>query len=226
MRKWFILFIVLFQTILFAQQSEMRNVGSFRGIKVSGGIDVYLKKGDRQSVKVEVSGTAIDNVITEISGDYLRIHMAEGRYRGSRTVKVYVSYVELNKLTASSASNIYAEGTLKTKSLSLNASSAGTIEVTVDVESVTAGASSAADIELKGKARFVDIDVSSAGEVDAYDLETEEASISASSAGSAKITVKQKIEARASSGASIRYRGNPTKTNTSSSSGGSVKKSS
>ena len=225
MRKVLLFLMFLTGTIVFAQQSETRNVGSFKGIKSSEGIDVYLKKGDKESVRVEASGIPINKVLTEVSGDYLKIHLSEGRYN-SRTVKVYVTYVEVNKLSASSASNIVSEGTIKTNALSLNASSAATIEISVEVNNLSASASSAADIELKGKARSVEIDASSAGEVDAYDLEAEEANIDVSSAGSAKITVTQRIDADASSGGSIRYRGSPTKTNTNSSSGVSVRKSS
>lgn len=226
MKKLLVVIMLISGTALLAQETETRNIGSFKGIKAAEGIDVYLKRSDKESVKVVASGIPIEKVITEVSGDYLKIHMAEGRYSRSRTVKVYVTYVELKSLSASSAANIYCEGTIEAKSLSLSSSSAGTIEVSVDAESIRVSASSAADIDLKGKAKFVEIDVSSAGEVDAYDLEAEEATLDASSAGSIKITVKQKINADASSGASIRYRGSPMKTDTNSSSGGSVKKSS
>lgn len=226
MKKWLVILLVLSGTLVLAQQSDRRNIGSFKGVKAAEGIDVYLKKGDKESVTVEASGIAIEKVITELSGDYLKIHVDEGRYSRSRTIKVYVTYVDISKLSASSAANIYCEGIIKTKSLALSSSSAGTIDIGIDVETLTVNASSAADVELKGKAKYVDIDVSSAAEVDAYDLEAEEATASASSGGSIKISVKQKIEARASSGGSVRYRGNPIKTDTNSSSGGSVKKSS
>ena len=226
MKNLLVLVFLLIGSILYAQESETRNVGSFRGIKSSTGIDVYLKRGEKESVRVEVSGTDIKNVITQVSGDYLKIQMAEGRYNRTRTVKVYVTYVELTKLSCSSASSIYAEGTIKAKSLSVSASSAGSIDIGVDAESLMVSVSSAAEVELRGKARRVEFEASSAAEIGGYDLETEEADISASSAGSIRVSVSQKIDARASSGADIRYRGNPMKTNTNSSSGGSVKKSS
>ncbi len=226
MKKLLVLVFLLIGSILYAQESETRNVGSFRGIKSSTGIDVYLKKGSKESVRVEVSGTDIKNVITEVSGDYLKIQMTEGRYNRTRTVKVYVTYVELTKLSCSSASSIYADEIIKTRSLSLSASSAGSIDVGVEVESLTASVSSAAEIELRGKARRVEMEASSAAKISGYDLEAEEADLSASSAGSIRISVSQKIDARASSGADIRYRGSPMKTNTNSSSGGSVRKSS
>ena len=211
-------------TVVVAQQSENRSVGSFKGVKAAEGIDVYLKKGDKEALKVEVTGIKLSDVITEVSGDYLKIHMQEGRYR-DRTVKVYVTYVEVSRLSASSASNIFAEGTIKAKSMVLNASSAGTIDVQIEADEVEASASSAAEIELKGKARSVELGASSAGEIDAYELMTEIARAEASSAGDIKLYVTKEINARASSGGGIRYKGNPERSDTNSSSGGSVKKS-
>lgn len=225
MKKLLIVIFIGIASWCSAQQSESRNVGSFKGLKVAEGIDVYLKKGAKESLKLEVTGIKTSDVITEISGEYLKIHMREGRYR-DRTVKVYVTYVDINKLSASSAANIFAEGILKANQLSLNASSAGSIDIEIDVQDVDISASSAADIELQGKAKKLTADVSSAGEVDAYDLVSETVNIEASSAGSVKVNVTKEITAEASSGGSVRYKGNPERSNTNSSSGGSVKKSS
>ncbi|MCW5910667.1 MAG: DUF2807 domain-containing protein [Cyclobacteriaceae bacterium] len=224
MRKLLVTSVVfLFGMIAWAQQSDVRSVGSFSGVKAGEAIDVYLKKGDKESVRVEVTGTDASNVLTEVSGSYLRIHMRDGRYK-NRNVKVYVTYVTLSKIHASSAANIFSEGTIKAGSLDISTSSAASVEISIDAGSVTAEASSAGDVMLEGKAKSLDVDVSTAGEVDAYALESETVRASASSAGSAKISVSKELVARASSGGSIRYRGSPEKTNTNSSSGGSVKK--
>jgi hypothetical protein len=220
------LIIVLFLGLSFmswAQKTETRSLSSFSGVKAAEGIDVYLKKGSKESVRLEVSGVELSDVITEVSGDYLKIHMREGRYR-DKTVKVYVTYVKVTKLSASSAANIFSNEVLQVKELSLNASSAASIDVEIDAEKVSAGASSAADIELKGKAGELEAQASSAGEISAYDLVAESVDASASSAGSIKISVTKGISAQASSGGSVRYRGNPERSNTHSSSGGSVKK--
>ena len=224
MKKFLIVFLACVSSVVFAQQTETRNLGSFTGVKVSEGISVYLKKGDKESARVEVTGTNPSNVITEVSGSYLKVHMRDGNHRNVNA-KVYVTYVSVQKLYASSAGSIYSSETLKGSDMEVNASSAGTIEVLVDASRLEASASSAGDVEIKGKARTVILDASSAGEVDAYDLEADDAEVEASSAGAVKLSVKQGIDARASSGGSIRYRGNPDKSNTTSSSGGTVKKS-
>lgn len=223
MKKVLIAVFVGITAFASAQQTENRSVNSFKGVKVGEGIDVYLKKGDKEAVRVEVTGIKTGDVITEVSGDYLKIHMREGNYR-DKTVKVYVTYVEVNKLSASSAANIFAENPIKTKTLTLSASSAATIDIQIEVDELTASASSAADLELKGKAIKVSIEASSAGEVDAYELASEIAEAEVSSAGSAKVSVTKEIRAEASSGGVIRYKGNPERSNTNSSSGGSVKK--
>ncbi|MFZ1807703.1 MAG: head GIN domain-containing protein [Cyclobacteriaceae bacterium] len=209
---------------IWAQSSEVRSVGSFSGIKSAEAVDVYLKKGDKESVRVETTGTSLSDVITETSGSYLKIHMASGNFRRTN-VKVYVTYVNLDKISASSASNVFSEGTIKTSTIEINASSAASVEISLDATEVTADVSSAGDIVLEGRAKVLEAEASSAGDVDAYRLESESVRARANSAGSVKVTATKSLDARASSGGDVRYRGNPLKTNTDSSSGGSVKKS-
>lgn len=219
--------LLFFSGILtsWAQQTEVRQVGSFSGVKSGEAIDVYLKKGDRESVKVEVTSAKLSDVLTEVSGSYLKVHMRSGVYRNRGTIKVYVTYVSLNKISASSASNIFSEGTIKANLMDISVSSAAQIELQIESENLTIDASSAGDIVLEGKAKSLEVEASSAGDVDAYNLESERVEASASSGGSVKINVTKELDAQASSGGSIRYRGNPMKTNSDSSSGGSVKKS-
>ncbi len=225
MKKIVFVFLALtFVGSLFAQESEVRKVGSFRGIKSAQAIDVYLKKGDKEEVRVETTSVRLSEVITEVSGNVLRIHLEKSSYR-KVSVKVYVTYVTLEKISASSASSIFSDGTIKANSMEINASSAGSIEISIDADRVEVDASSAANIDLEGKANELTLEVSSAGDIDAYNLVTQNVTAKASSAGSAKVSVSKELDAHASSAGSIRYRGNPTRTNTGSSSGGSVKKS-
>lgn len=216
--------LMLVGFVAFGQDKETRSVGSFRGIKAQEAIDVYLKKGSKEEVKIEATGVATSEVLTELSGDYLKIHMKDGRYR-NKTVKVYVTYVQLNKVSVSSAATVYHEGVLKSDKLELNASSAGNMELQIEVNSLEAEASSAAEIEITGTSKNAYLEASSAGEIDAFDLNSDAVTADAASAGDIKVSVKTELNADASSGGSIRYRGNPDKSNTHASSGGSVRKS-
>ncbi len=226
MKKLGIFLTVLLITVQsYGQQREKRDVGSFDEVQVSQAIDLYLKKGTKESVEVEARGMDNDEVLTEVRGSRLKVHLEGNRYRNI-SVKVYVTYVELEAIAASSASTVYSEGVIKGDRMTIDVSSAADVEVSVDVNELTIGASSSGDVEVSGKSKFLEVEVSSAGGVDAYDLEAENVRVRASSGAGAKVNAKSEIDAHASSGASIRYIGNPTKSRTDSSSGGSVRKSS
>jgi hypothetical protein len=211
---------------LLAQQTETRSLNSFRGIKVSQAIDAYLKKGDKESARVEVTGGSTSDVITVVEGSSLRIKMKDGGHFWNKVnVKVFVTYVNLDKISASSASSVFSEGAIKTDHIDINVSSAANVEVSLDANSTMVDTSSAGEVVLEGKSLKLEVEASSAGDVDAYRLESETVVASVSSGGEAKISVSKDLDAHANSGGDIRYRGNPSRTNTHSSSGGSVKKS-
>jgi len=56
MKKSIVVLFWLVSIPLSAQQTETRSLSSFKGIKVSQAIDAYLKKGDKESVRIEVTG--------------------------------------------------------------------------------------------------------------------------------------------------------------------------
>lgn len=245
MKKSFIitLFGVLVAGFTFAQSEETRSLSSFSKISANEGIDVYVKKGSQEEARVVARGIDIEDVLTDVSGGRLKIHL-EGNNHRNVDVDVYVTYVSINALSASSAASLQAEGQIETNGdfdvdvssagdlranikadeLSVDVSSAGDAELTVDVDEIEANVSSAGDIEIDGSARVQDIEASSSGEYDAYDVESEEVEVSASSGGSIKINVTDRVDARASSGGSVRYKGSPRYVDVSSSSGGSIKR--
>ncbi|HKB45596.1 MAG TPA: DUF2807 domain-containing protein, partial [Chitinophagaceae bacterium] len=107
MKKSIVGLLWLVSLPLLAQQSETRSLGSFRGIKVAQAIDAYLKKGDKESARIEVTGGSLSDVITEVEGSSLRIKMRDGHHFWNKiNVKVYVTYVNLDKISASSASSV------------------------------------------------------------------------------------------------------------------------
>lgn len=225
--KVLILLGCLISCAVVGQQSEVRNLGTFKGVKAAEAINVYLKKGDKESVKVETTGTDLADVLTEITGSYLKIHMKNDvRFGGrNRTVKVYVTYVSLDKIAASSASNIFSDGTITSDLMEIHASSAANVEISLTATDLKVSVSSAGEVTLEGKTKSFDAETSSAGVVNAYNLLAETAEASASTGGTIKLSVTNGLNAHASSGGSIRYRGNPLKTNTNASSGGSVTRS-
>jgi hypothetical protein len=198
-----------------------RTVNPFDGIKVSTGIDVYLKQGDKESLVVEADENLHEYIITEVKAGVLHIY-TEVSIREAERKRVYVTAKDITSLRTSSAGVIIGETPLRGKEIELSASSAGHIKLEVFADKLLVDISSSGDITLSGEAATLNADLSSAGDLEAFNLITREADVSVSSAGDARVNVSEKLRARASSAGDITYRGDPRYVDASSSSAGGI----
>lgn len=203
--------------------TKERNAENFTGVRVSTGIDVYLKQGNNEAISVEADENLHEYILTEVRDGVLHVY-TEVNIRKAERKRVYVTMKEVNSVRTSSAGDVIGETPIKCDKLKLSASSAGNIKLDVNAKEIEADISSSGDITLTGEADMLEADLSSAGDLNAYDLKVREADISASSAGNAEINVSEKITARASSAGDINYQGNPKYVDAHSSSAGGVHK--
>lgn len=246
MKKSYLLTVlgIIVASLTFAQSEETRNLSSFSKISAQEGIDVYLKEGSKEEARIVAKSVDADEVLTDVSGGRLKIHL-EGNNHDNVNVEVYVTYKSLNGLDASSAASISCDdlitssgdfdvevssagriqARIKSDEISIDASSAGDAELEVDVDEIEADVSSAGDVEISGSARIQDVEVGSSGDYDADEVVSEEVDVDASSGGSIRVNVTNKIKGSANSAGKIRYKGSPKYVDVSANSGGSVRKS-
>ncbi len=235
---------VLTSGVVYAQSGVNRSLAPFTEVSTQEGIEAILTKGSKESARIDADGIDVRDVITDVSGGVLRLEL-EGSNHRNVEVTVYVTFVELEGLKASSAGSIRVKDkvladddfgikcssagdiqvTVEADEMDIDVSSAGKVDVVVDVSQLDMEVSSAGDIEVEGVSKYVDASASSSGDIHGYDLSCDEADLKASSGASIKLTVKEKLDGRASSGGSIRYEGNPKYVDADSSSGGSVRRS-
>jgi hypothetical protein len=204
--------------------SETRNVGKFTRISASHGFEVEFKYGSSPSVVVEADDNLMRYVDVRVDGDALLIGISRHMSLSNAHLKAYVTGPAMEGMKASSGADISSRDVLKDAGkLSFNASSAGTITAEVDAPEVKASASSGASIQLSGRTKSFDAESSSGASVKSSDLMSESTYVVASSGASAQVHASVSLEAKASSGADIYYRGNGSVRKTESS-GGSVEK--
>ncbi len=203
--------------------TKERKAEYFAGVKVSTGIDVYLKQGDNESISVEADENIQEYILTEVRDGVLNVY-TEINIRDEERKRVYVTMKEVKSVRTASAGDVIGETPVKSDRLVLSTSSAGDIKLEVYAKEIELDISSAGDMTLKGEADVLKADLSSAGDLNAYDLKVREADISASSAGNADINVSERITARASSAGDVNYKGDPKYVDAHSSSAGGVHK--
>lgn len=203
--------------------TKERSAEHFTGIKVSTGIDVFLKQGENETISVEADDNLQEYILTKINDGVLHVY-TEASIRNAGKLKVHVTMKEINSIRTSSAGDVTGETPFKSDNLELSASSAGSISLEVMANKIEVDISSSGDITVSGQADMLEAELSSAGDLKAFDLKVREADVSASSAGDAEINVSEKLKARASSAGDINYLGDPKYVDAHSSSAGGVHK--
>jgi hypothetical protein len=198
-----------------------RNVESFEGIKVSSGVSVYLRQGDKESVTVEADENLHEYIITEVKGGILHVY-SDAIIRNAEKERVYVTMKEIHSLKTSSAGDIIGEAPLKCDDVEIAVSSAGNIKLDITAKNVEVDISSSGNVRLTGEAEKLNADLSSAGDLEAYEFKVKEADVTVSSAGDAKVYASERIHARASSAGDITYKGDPKYVDAHSSSAGGI----
>jgi len=203
---------ILFAFIITVSQAQVTTeevpVGSFSKIDVGSAFKVYLKKGDKESVKLEIDEKYRDQVKIEVKGDKLMVS-TKWNINNPEKMNLYIVFKSLNSIEASGACKIESESEITADRLNLDLSGAGKIDIKISVKSLSASLSGAGTMKLSGVAENQTVDLSGAADYKAYDLKSNRVNIEVSGAGNAEIFAEKVIEADISGAGSVYYKGNP-----------------
>lgn len=200
---------------------KRKTSNTFTGIKVSTGIDLYINQGSKNKVTVEADENLHDIIITEVEDGILKVYTEKNIWK-AKARKVYVTIEDLTSLRATSGSDVYGKGIIKSDKISITATSGANIEITLDANNVETTSTSGSDIKVTGKAINHNSIATSGSSIDAYSLESKNAIAKATSGADINIYASDKIDVKATSGGDIDFKGNPKSVNKKSTSGGSI----
>ena len=225
--------------------TQVRNVGPFSGISVSGGIKVNFTQGKNQSVVVDTDSDKQKYVITEVKNGILMVAVDYKKNMNFKKLLVTVEAPELTSAKVSSGSLFTTLNTINANDFAIQVSSGANLNADLNVENTTnldisSGSSVTLDVNTKnfefegssgssatirGNAENTIFKTSSASSVNAQSLVAKNGTATASSGSTIKMNVSENLTGAVSSGASIRYAGNPRNVSKDAkiSSGGTIK---
>jgi len=204
---------------------EERKLSSYDAVKVSTGIDLYIRQGNKQQVTVEADEDDLEDLVTEVRGGELSIYFESNSSFwdwSNRSATVYVTVTDIKAITSSSGSDVMGETIIVAEDIQLESSSGANMKLQIKARRLTAESSSGSEMELSGEAEEFDGRSSSGSDLDARELTAKKATVRASSGSDLAISVVDEIDADASSGSDISYSGRPQYVNIDESSGGDV----
>ena len=185
-------------------------IDSYDAIKASRGIHVVMNESEGDKIVINADDNVMPYVVVRKEGNSLHIGIDEN-IKSINNVKVQVVLPKnqnINELQVASAASIKINPTIKGRSLSLDAASAGNINIAkADVDFFDADASSAAKISGTVKSNDCYVDASSAADIDLTILAVQ---CDSNASSAAKITLNGEtasFEGDASSAAKIIAKG-------------------
>lgn len=204
---------------------ETRKFPEFTSIDVSGGIKLIMEKGTKHQADIEVENAKLEHLITEVKDNELRIYFKKNLLKwNNKHATVNLTFVELEALDVSSGCYVNTHSMIKAENFELDASSGTRVILELDATYVDVDIDSGTSVTMTGRANKMIVDASSGTSLGAGDFECANVTVDADSGSSIKVWATESIQAEASSGSSITYRGNPSSTDIDADVSGSIKK--
>ncbi|MCH7401269.1 head GIN domain-containing protein [Belliella kenyensis] len=218
------LLILLIGQQVFAQtQKETRDLRNFSSLKVNSAIEAELVKGEKNSIAIVASGVDLDKVETNVSDGTLEVKLGRGNFRSS-SVKVTITYVDIDEIQASSSSKVFVNSTLEADNVYLFAASNAYIEATVNTSNLFIEGNTNAKLAVDGNAKNLELKLYTKAELDGKKLTIGAAEVTANTAAKGEFKVTESIKGSAATAAVINYTGDPKLIDVKTNTGGDIKK--
>lgn len=227
MKTFNTLLLSLFIVVSYAQDKVV-DLDSYSAVNVSEGIEVEMIEGPNKAEINMLKGDIADLEI-DIKGSTLVIGFKKnkGNFWNNRDAEITLYYnQDITEVSVSSGASVYNSSPFNNDDFEADASSGGSLNLMVNSDDIDVDVSSGASIQIGGESNSLTVDVSSGATFKGKKLASKSVKVDASSGAGATVWAEESIKASASSGGSVRYKGDPQdkELDTAKYSGGSIRK--
>jgi len=168
--------------------SQTRDVAEFTRIDNRSSVDVRLRVGEDQRVRVRAGEKVIDDVRTVVRDGVLRVDFDHNGWGGDNVI-VEASVPRLDGVESSGSGDIEADG--------------------IGAEAFKVSSDGSADISLRGTAGRLEVDLDGSGNADLGELAADAARVSVGGSGDADVRVDKTLDVTVEGSGDVHYHGNP-----------------
>jgi hypothetical protein len=209
------------------RNAQKRSVGSFHGVTISSGIDLYLSQGSEEAVAVSATDPEVrDKIRVEVKNGMLEIYIdSHGFHWGewnNRHMKAYVSCKLIDQLHASGGSDVYIQDPIHSDKLNMNLSGGSDLHGKLAIGELSIEQSGGSDSYVSGTAGTLTVHTSGGSDYHGYELAADQCHVDVSGGSDAYLTVNKELTASASGGSDVHYKGNGVVRSSQASGSGSI----
>jgi len=192
-------------------------VQPFSELKASGVFNVYLEQGNTESVKIEADDNFQPLFEVKNEGSKLVIKMQDDvnikTKKGTKGMKVYITFKNLKSMELSTVGNISAEKKLNFIDLEIKNNSVGSINLNLTAKSIKIRNESVGTVMLTGSADEAVIKNNGVGSLKAYDFVVQKMEINNEGIGSAEVNAEKELKVKDSFLGKVTNKGNAKRIN-------------
>lgn len=194
--------VMLSASIVCAQTSDTRDLGSFSKIQLMGNTRLKLISGPTQKVIIENSSDP-SKVITKINDNVLTISGVPS--------SVTITNSSLEEISISGTSTVSTDSIFTADHLTFDISGNGKVTMAINAQTINTKISGIGKLTLSGTANEFNLVVSGNGKINAEKLIVNKADVSISGVGKSFMDVKDELKLDISGAASFYYKTEPAK---------------
>jgi hypothetical protein len=193
--------------------TDERKLNGISEVKISGILNIYLKQGDNESVRVEGDEKAVSLLEIIENGEVLEIG-----YKDEDNVKnifedftpdIYVTVSDLSKLSFEGVGNIQTESAFQVDGIVISGDGIGKIDLEIEANTIEATFNMMGNIVLKGSVETINLSNEGMGKIDASKLISQKMTLSSSGIGMVEVYCEEELSITVNGIGSVNYSGNP-----------------
>lgn len=204
-------FSLLFSFSIMAQDKVM-NLSDFQELSASTSVKIDLVLSSENKAEIDIIKGDIEELKIEESGDRLKIYWKNrsgNNWGNNRQANITLYTDGIDAIDVSAGAKVFSSDVIKADDFDANVNSGGSLELELNVGELDVAVNSGGNFEAEGIAETLEVDANSGGFFGGYKLKAKHVDASADSGGAAKVFASESIKARANSGGSVKYKGEP-----------------
>jgi len=208
-------FSILYTCIIIAQDKVI-NLSDFQELSASTSVKIDLVLSSENKAEIDIVKGEIEELKIEESGDRLKIYWKNRsgfNWGNNRQANITLYTNGIDAIDVSAGAKVFSNDVIKSDDFEANVNSGGNLELEFNVGELDIVVNSGGNFKAEGVAETLEINANSGGFFGGYQLEANHVNASADSGGAAKVFASESIKARANSGGSVKFKGNPKNKN-------------
>lgn len=188
-----------------------RPVESFKKVAIKGtNVDVYVKQGETETLKIQAEENLIDLFTTSVENDTLVIEQKpHSDIKPTKPINFYITMKKIDSISLFGSGRLYSEGNLQVDKIKVNVSGSGDVDMALTGKEVVLKIMGTGEATLKGSIDLQKVAIDGSGSYHALELATKDAYLSLNGSGHAEVNVKDSLSVKIYGSGTLKYKGRP-----------------